>query len=241
MKSQVFICIISSGAASRFAGVMFVTTAGQIFKIFIQFVTYKWFHAIVAVAGSMHLWHLRTNVKALMQMRQKWEEKWRCHHTSCLFRFSATKLHSRVLSSQLLLFFWLSSFWFQLNHWMPRTLIFFNCPFSGASLFTNSRARSNGWRTFQPRTFQPQASTPDLSTPDYSTMNFPTLVEKSGVEKFIVGKSRVEKFMVEKSGVERSGVEAWGWKSRVTSLLLVITDFQTFRHPWRYIVKYLHR
>ena len=136
MKSQVFICIISSVAASRFAGVMFVTTAGQIFKICIQFVTYKWFHAIVAVAGSMHLWHLRTNVKALMQMRQKWEEKWRCHHTSCLFRFSATKLHSRVLSIQLLffqlsifrcifektiwskgvtLFSWLSSSWFEVT------------------------------------------------------------------------------------------------------------------------------
>ena len=130
MKSQVFICIISSVAASRFAGVMFVTTAGQIFKICIQFVTYKWFHAIVAVAGSMHLWHLRTNVKALMQMRQKWEEKWRCHHTSCLFRFSATKLHSRVLSSQLL-FFWLSSFWFEMTTKNP---FFFNCPFSDASL-----------------------------------------------------------------------------------------------------------
>ena len=120
MKSQVFICIISSGAASRFAGVMFVTTAGQIFKIFIQFVTYKWFHAIVAVAGSMHLWHLRTNVKALMQMRQKWEEKWRCHHTSCLFRFSATKLHSRVLSSQLLF----SDFQIPVWSWLPRTLLF---------------------------------------------------------------------------------------------------------------------
>ena len=143
MKSQVFICIISSVAASRFARVMFVTTAGQIFKICIQFVTYKWFHAIVAVAGSMHLWHLRTNVKALMQMRQKWEEKWRCHHTSCLFRFSATKLHSRVLSSQLL-FFWLSSFWFELNAKNPYffQLSIFRCIFEktiwskGVTLFS---------------------------------------------------------------------------------------------------------
>ena len=71
----------------------------------VQFVTYKWYHAIVAVAGSMHLWHLRTNVKALMQMRQKWEEKWRCHHTSCLFRFSTTKLHIRVLSTPFFLNF----------------------------------------------------------------------------------------------------------------------------------------
>ena len=96
----------------------------------IQFVTYKWFHAIVAVAGSMHLWHLRTNVKALMQMRQKWEEKWRCHHTSCLFRFSATKLHSRVLSSQLL-FFWLSSSWFELTAKNPSffQLSIFRCIF----------------------------------------------------------------------------------------------------------------
>ena len=97
------ICTFSSEGASRFSRVVFVTMYCNLayrskFQN-IQFVTYKWFHAIAAVAGSMHLWHLRTNVKALMQMRQKWEEKWGCHHTSCLFRFSATKLHSRVLSS----------------------------------------------------------------------------------------------------------------------------------------------